>query len=82
MDKIRSLKDFSDLVRRERRARGWTQAELGQRAGLATKHVSRLENGANEPRVSTMLAVLAALGTELSATPLGQAAPGEIGDIF
>jgi len=33
----------------ERRKRGWTQAELGLRAGIDTPTINRLENGAIKP---------------------------------
>lgn len=39
------LADIGDRIRAERKARGWSQSELGQRAGLSRATVKRLENG-------------------------------------
>lgn len=37
--------DIGDRIRAERQARGWSQTELGRRAGLDWSTVKRLENG-------------------------------------
>lgn len=63
---IRSKEDFGQAVRRRRRENGWTQGDLGARAGLAAKHISRIENGVLEARLSTVFALAAALGLDLS----------------
>jgi transcriptional regulator with XRE-family HTH domain len=34
-----------EAVRRARQSRGWTQAELAERAGLSPNYVARLERG-------------------------------------
>jgi len=39
------LADIGDRIRAERKARGWSQTELGHRAGLDRAAVGRLENG-------------------------------------
>jgi len=39
------LADIGDRIRAERKARGWSQTELGLRAGLSLTLVQRLENG-------------------------------------
>lgn len=62
---LRSLKDLSTLVLSRRRELGLTQAELATKAGIDTKQVSRLENGAHEPKLSTILSLLAALDVEI-----------------
>ena len=71
MKPIRSTSDLSAFLRITRHQKGWTQAQLGERAGVAEKHVNRIENGANEPRISTVIALLAALGFELMAQETG-----------
>ncbi len=43
------LKAFGKRVRVLRRARGWTQEELAEAAGLHENYVSRLETGRQEP---------------------------------
>src|SRR5215467_14246977 len=37
--------DFAALVRRYRRARGWTQDELAEHAGISSRTVSDIERG-------------------------------------
>jgi transcriptional regulator with XRE-family HTH domain len=39
------LADIGDRIRAERQARGWSQTELGLRAGLSLNTIKRLENG-------------------------------------
>jgi HTH-type transcriptional regulator/antitoxin HipB len=61
-----TLKRFGDNVRAARRARGWTQEDLAHQTGLATVQVSRIERGAREIRLTTLLRLLAALEVESS----------------
>jgi len=67
MPPLNSFADVSTLIRLRRRDKGWTQAELAARSGIAEKHISRIENGANEPKISTVIAVMTALGLTLGA---------------
>ncbi|WP_109467190.1 helix-turn-helix domain-containing protein [Albibacillus kandeliae] len=80
---LRDATGLSQALRSRRRELGLTQDELGQRAGLAAKHVSRIENGTHEPRVSTLFALVSALGLELVLGEDGTVlrAPS-VGDIF
>lgn len=57
--------ELGEMVRRLREARGWTQAELGQRMGASQPFVARLELGGVDPTIPTLERVSAALGTEL-----------------
>lgn len=36
---------------------GWTQEEVGRRAGLTRQHVQRLEAGTSNPKASTLVAL-------------------------
>jgi transcriptional regulator with XRE-family HTH domain len=63
---LRDATGLSQALRSRRKELGLTQDELGQRAGLAAKHVSRIENGTHEPKVSTLFALVSALGLELA----------------
>ena len=40
-----SMKNFSDLIRQKREAKGWTQKELAQRLYVSDKTISRWETG-------------------------------------
>lgn len=57
---------FGENVRKARDARGWTQEELGERAGLAPVQISRIERGKREIRLGTFIRLIAALDTEPS----------------
>jgi transcriptional regulator with XRE-family HTH domain len=48
-----------------RRARGLTQNELAEKAGLDGRHVSRLETGKHFPSLDTLVAISEMLGVEL-----------------
>jgi transcriptional regulator with XRE-family HTH domain len=51
-------------VRAVRVARGMSQVELAERAGLSQAHVSRVESGAMDMPLSTLGAIALALGVE------------------
>lgn len=54
----------------ERRKKlGLSQADLGQRAGLTTSHISRIESGAVTPKLASLEAVAKALGAALVLVP-------------
>ena len=61
-------------VRRARLRAGLTQAGLAEAAGISDETVSRIERGAYEPAVSTMVALADALGVTLDVLA-GRAAP-------
>ena len=80
---LRDATGLSQALRARRKALGLTQQELGQRAGLAAKHVSRIENGTHEPKVSTLFALVSALGLELALGETGKVASApSVDDIF
>ena len=63
---------ISELViklQEARAAKGWTQRELSQRSGLPQAHISRIENGAVEPKLSTLLELSRLLDLELMLVP-------------
>lgn len=62
---LRDVTGLNQALHSRRKQLGLTREELGQRAGLAAKHVSRIENGTHEPKVSSLLALVSALGLEL-----------------
>jgi DNA-binding Xre family transcriptional regulator len=57
---------FGENVRAARVARGWTQEDLAEEAGLASVQVSRIERGKREIRLTTFLRLLSALDAEPS----------------
>ncbi|WCM91031.1 helix-turn-helix transcriptional regulator [Acidovorax sp. NCPPB 2350] len=52
-----------------RKARGMTQAELAERAGLSRMTVQRTEGGDLDPRFSTLAEMARVLGLEVIAVP-------------
>lgn len=52
-----------------RRERGWSQAELGRRAGLPQMHISGIETGKVSPRFDTLLDLVRILGHDLLLVP-------------
>lgn len=46
---------FGHRVRELRHAHGWTQEQLAEEAALTPVQLSRIENGANEPKLTTIL---------------------------
>lgn len=60
---IEQTRELTNQLRRERKARGWSQARLAEEAGLAPNTVSRLEAG-EKVRPGSLTAALAALGIE------------------
>jgi len=56
-----AIQRFGENVRQARLARGWTQEDLAGHSGLAVVQVSRVERGAREVRITTLLRLLKAL---------------------
>jgi len=52
-----------------RRARGWSQAELGRRVGLPQVHISGIETGKVVPRFNTLLDLVRVLDYDLLLVP-------------
>ena len=51
-----------ETIRRERKSRGLTQEVVAQEAGLSHRsHLSRIETGAFDPKLSTVNKILEAL---------------------
>lgn len=50
---------FGANLRQTRTKRGWSQEELGQTSGLHMTEISRLERAVREPRLSTIVRLLA-----------------------
>jgi transcriptional regulator with XRE-family HTH domain len=57
-------------MRCEREVRGWTLADLSEQTGIPQPNLSRLERGLADVRLSTLLRVAEALGTEIVLTPV------------
>lgn len=67
-DLIRSPRMAGDLVRKARRARGWTQVELASHMNVRQATVSKLEAGEPATRMEVFFDALTALRLELVAS--------------
>lgn len=61
---------FGCNVRDARLGHGLTQAELARHASLTAVHVSRIERGVREPRLTTIRALALALALDLEPAEL------------
>jgi len=59
-DLTRSPKQIGNIFCRARKQRGWSQTQLGERAGLRQETISLIETSNPATRIDTILAVLAA----------------------
>ncbi|MEL6237282.1 MAG: helix-turn-helix domain-containing protein [Pseudomonadota bacterium] len=79
-DLVRSPRMAGDLVRKARRARGWSQTELGNRMNVRQATVSKLEAGEPATRMEVFFDALTALGLELVVSD--RSGKTDFGEIF
>lgn len=65
-------------LRRIRRVQDVTQAQLAERAGLATSTVQRIEKGVESPRITTVFRLAQALGVDAKALAFGDEKEGHL----
>ncbi|MDZ7924356.1 MAG: helix-turn-helix transcriptional regulator [Marinagarivorans sp.] len=53
---------FGENLKRLRRDKGLTQADLAERAGLKPSHIPKLESSSGDPKLSTIYKLINALG--------------------
>ena len=53
-------------IRLLRKARGWSQEELGEQADLSYKFIGEIERGAVNPSLDSLAGIAAALNIEIS----------------
>jgi HTH-type transcriptional regulator/antitoxin HipB len=68
-NKIRTSGQLCPALRQLRKAKGWSQAELGKRIGLSQERISVIENHPEKTSVDQLLTVLMALEAELRVEP-------------
>lgn len=81
-DLVRNPKQIGNEVRRARKKLGWSQTQLGDKAGLRQETVSLIETGNPATKLETILAVLAALDLEFRIGPRSKGQAAAIEDIF
>lgn len=78
----RSPKQLGGLIQQFRKARGWSQTDLAERAGLRQEMVSKIEGGQPGSRIASVWDLLAALDLEMTVTPRTVSSAADIEDIF
>ena len=61
------MTDILSMIRQNREARGWTQAQLAETMGVSRKTVNTVENAVFAPSVVVALKFAAALGQPVEA---------------
>lgn len=82
LDLARTPAQIGNSVRRARKSLGWSQTELGNRAGLRQETISLIETGNPAARIDTILAVIAALDLEFRLAPRSKGTASSIEDAF
>ena len=72
---IRTTGQLGPVLRSLRKARGWSQAELGRRVGLSQERISAIESRPEKVNLDTLLTLAMALDAELSIGARVQPAP-------
>jgi HTH-type transcriptional regulator/antitoxin HipB len=81
-DLARNPRQIGNLIRRARKKQGFSQTQLGQRAGLRQETISLIETGNPAATMETILSVLAALDLEFQVAPRSKGRAADIEEIF
>jgi HTH-type transcriptional regulator / antitoxin HipB len=63
--RLRTIADIGTSIRSARLARGWSQDQLAERAGVSRRWVSEIEAGKSTAQIGKILVALDALDIEL-----------------
>lgn len=78
----RNTPQLGAIIRNVRKAKGLSQTQLGDRAGLRQASISAIEGGKPSTRLDTLMTVLAALDLELTVRPRSAGAVDDLESIF
>ena len=78
----RSPEQLGQLIRAARLARGWSQGDLAQRAGMHQPMVSTIERGHPGAGLASIFALMAALDLELVVQERSKSSDDEIAGLF
>ncbi|MEI6561624.1 MAG: helix-turn-helix domain-containing protein [Verrucomicrobiota bacterium] len=78
----RDPKQIGTLIRRARKKHGFSQKELGEKAGLRQETISLIETGNPAAKIETLLSILAALDLEFQITPRSKGTGWNIENTF
>jgi HTH-type transcriptional regulator/antitoxin HipB len=68
-DTIRTSGQLGPILKRLRKARGWSQLALGRTIGLSQERISVIENHPERVSIDQILTLLMALDAELQVVP-------------
>lgn len=66
---VRTTGQLGPILKQLRKAKGWSQIELGKRIGLSQERISVIENHPERMSIDQLLTVLMALEAELQVEP-------------
>ncbi|OGT01356.1 MAG: hypothetical protein A2143_08735 [Gallionellales bacterium RBG_16_57_15] len=66
---VRTTGQLGPILKQLRKAKGWSQIELGKRIGLSQERISVIENHPERMSIDQLLTVLMALEAELRIEP-------------
>src|SRR4030065_2727755 len=66
---VRTTGQLGPILKQLRKAKGWSQIELGKRIGLSQERISVIENHPERMSIDQLLTVLKALEAELQVEP-------------
>ena len=79
---IRSAKALGNLIQRERKQKGWSQAELGDRVAMRQSAVSMIEKGQAALKLDTLMTIMAALDLDLHVGPRAKGSTKDFVDML
>ena len=82
MTSFKTTREFGIAVRVARRARGWTQAELAERASVSRPALIGLERGNPRGEIGIAFRVLQALGRQIELVDAPPTGPSVLDDIL
>jgi HTH-type transcriptional regulator/antitoxin HipB len=62
---IRTTGQLGPVIKQLRKAKGWSQAELGKKIGLSQERISKIEGKPESCSINQLLTILMALNAEL-----------------
>lgn len=68
---IRTTGQLGPCLKSLRRARGWSQEQLGNRIGLSQERIAKIENAPEKVRFDALLTLMMALGAEFHVADSG-----------
>jgi HTH-type transcriptional regulator / antitoxin HipB len=66
---VRTSGQLSPILKQLRKAKGWSQFELGKRIGLSQERISVIENHPEKTTINQLLTLLMVLDAELQVGP-------------